>query len=89
MIDDQDFYDICFTFFILRLRLRPTAEGQSLSGPNSLLRPKVKTAPTVQHWRLVSIVTILFIFSIQTNFSCKMWVVSCGMRPIIKKEKSK
>ena len=50
MIADKKFYDIGFTFFILWLRLRPTAEGQSLSGPNIRLRPKVKIAPTVQHW---------------------------------------
>ena len=37
-------------FLILRLRLRPTAEGRSLSGPNIRLRPKVKIRPTVQHW---------------------------------------
>ena len=49
MIADQNFYDICFTFFILRLRLRPTTKGRSLSGPNIRLRPKVKIAPTVQH----------------------------------------
>ena len=29
-----------------------TAEGRSLSGPNNWLRPKVKIAPTVQHWIL-------------------------------------
>ena len=40
-------YVLCF--FILRLRLRPTAEGRSLSGPNIRLRPKVKIVPTVQH----------------------------------------
>ena len=40
-------YVLCF--FILRLRLRPTAKGRSLSGPNIRLRPKVKIAPTVQH----------------------------------------
>ena len=36
----QNFYDlfICW-FFILRLRLRPTAKGRSLSGPNIRLRP--------------------------------------------------
>ena len=50
MIADQNFYDICFTFFILRLRLRPTTKGRSLSWPNIRLRPKVKIAPTVQHW---------------------------------------
>ena len=44
MIADQNFYAICFTFFILRLRLLLTTEGQSLSGP------KVKIVPTVQHW---------------------------------------
>ena len=49
MIADQKFLDIFFMFFILRLRLRPTAEGRSLSGPNIRLRPKVKIAPTVQH----------------------------------------
>ena len=36
-------------FFILRLWLRPKAEGQSLSGPNIRLRLKLKIAPTVQH----------------------------------------
>ena len=49
MIADQKFYDICFTFFILRLRLRPTAKGRNLSGPNIRLWPKVKIASTVQH----------------------------------------
>ena len=29
MIADQNVDDICFTFFILRLRLRPTAKGRS------------------------------------------------------------
>ena len=37
-------------FFILRLRLWSTAEGRSFSEPNIWLRPKVKIAPTVQHW---------------------------------------
>ena len=37
-------------FFILRLLLRSMAEGRSFSGPNIWLRPKVKIAPTVQHW---------------------------------------
>ena len=36
--------------FILRLRLRSTAEGRSFSWPNIRLRPKVKIVPTVQHW---------------------------------------
>ena len=49
MIADQNFYDIYFTFFILRLRLRPTAESRSLLGPNIRLQPKVKIVPTVQH----------------------------------------
>ena len=49
MIADQNFYDICFTFFILRLRLRSTAEGRSFSEPNIRLRPKVKIASLVQH----------------------------------------
>ena len=39
-------------FFNLRLWLRSTAEGRSFSGPNIWLRPKVKIAPTVQHWSL-------------------------------------
>ena len=44
-------YDIWLKFFlILRLRLRPTAKGRSLSGPNIRLRTKVKIAPSVQHW---------------------------------------
>ena len=34
MIVDQTFYEIGFTFFTLRLRLRPTDEGQSFSEPN-------------------------------------------------------
>ena len=38
-------------FFILRLRLRSTAEGRSFLGPNIRLQPKVKIAPTVQHWQ--------------------------------------
>ena len=42
-------------FFILRLRLRPTAKGRSLSGPNIRLRPKVKIVPTVQHCNLLSL----------------------------------
>ena len=46
MIADQNFNDICFTFFILQLWLRPMAKGRSLSGPNIRLRPKVKIAPT-------------------------------------------
>ena len=49
MTADQNFYDIRFTFFILRLRLQPMAKGRSFSGPNVWLRPKVKIAPTVQH----------------------------------------
>ena len=48
MIADQNFYDIFFMFFILRLQLRPTAEGQSLAGP------KVKIAPTVQNGKYES-----------------------------------
>ena len=36
-------------FFILRLRLRSTAEGRSFSRPNIRLRPEVKIVPTVQH----------------------------------------
>ena len=65
MIADQNFYDICFTFFILRLRLRSTAEGRSFSGPNIRLRPKVKIAPTVQHW--------------QNKFDLKLSVYSLGV----------
>ena len=49
MIANQNFSDICFTYFILRLRLRPTAKGRSFSGPNIRLRPKFKIVPTVQH----------------------------------------
>ena len=60
MIADQTFYDICFTFFILRLWLRPTAEGRSLSGPNIRLRPKVKIAPTVQHCNSLTGITSKF-----------------------------
>lgn len=41
-------------FFILRLRLRPTAKGRTFSGPNIGLRPKVKIEPTVQHWLFAS-----------------------------------
>jgi hypothetical protein len=48
MIAGQIFYDIFFTFF--SPTASATAEGQSLSGPNIRLRPKVKIAPTVQHW---------------------------------------
>ena len=40
-----------YIFLFLRLRLRPTAKGQSFSVPNIRLRPKVKIAPTVQHWK--------------------------------------
>ena len=50
MIAGKHFYDTYFTFFIIRLRLRPTAKGRSFSGPNIRLRPKVKIEPTVQHW---------------------------------------
>ena len=50
MIADQNFYDIFLTFFYPTALARPTAEGRSLSGPNIRLRPKVKIAPTVQHW---------------------------------------
>ena len=50
MIANQNFYDICFTYFILRLQLRPTVKGQSFSGPNIWLRSKVKIVPAVQHW---------------------------------------
>ena len=51
IIPGKIFYDICYrVFFILRLRLRPTAKGRSFSGPNIRLRPKVKIVPTVQHW---------------------------------------
>ena len=39
-----------YNFLILRLRLWSTAEGRSFLGPNIRLRPKVKIAPTVQHW---------------------------------------
>ena len=53
MIAHQNFSGTFITyvlgFFILRLRLRPTAKGRSLSGPNIRLRPKVKIAPMVQH----------------------------------------
>ena len=56
-----------YIFFILRLRLRPTAKGRSFSGPNIRLRPKVKIAPTVQHWkseqRKVSLICYLHFFS--------------------------
>ena len=48
MIADQKFYDMFYVFLS-----SATAEGQgrSLSGPNIRLWPKVKIAPTVQHWR--------------------------------------
>jgi hypothetical protein len=49
MILFKTFIPYVLLFFILRLRLRPMVEGQSLSGPNIRLRPKVKIAPTVQH----------------------------------------
>ena len=49
MFVDQDFYNICFVFLILQLRLQPTAKGRSFLGPNIRLRPKVKIVPTVQH----------------------------------------
>ena len=42
--------------FILRLRLRSTAEGRSFSWPNIWLRPKVKIVPTVQHCIILKIV---------------------------------
>ena len=54
MIANQNFYDIYFTYSILRLRLRPMAKGQSFSGPNIRLRPKVKIVPMVQHCLLPS-----------------------------------
>ena len=55
-------------FFILRLRLRPTAEGRSLSGPNIQLRPKVKIAPTVQHWFVYLHGLFTYMVSIPTWF---------------------
>ena len=44
------FYDIYFTFLSYGQRLRPTAKCRSFSWLNIRLRPKVKIAPTVQHW---------------------------------------
>ena len=48
MIANQNINDICFTYFILQ------AKGQSFSGPNIRLRPKVKIVPMVQHCLLPS-----------------------------------
>ena len=42
---------ITFVLKILILRLRPTTEGQSLTGLNIQLRPKVKITTMVQHWQ--------------------------------------
>ena len=47
MIADQNFYDTCFTIFYPTASATATAK---FSGPNIQLRPKVKIAPTVQHW---------------------------------------
>ena len=55
-------------FFNLRLRLRSTAEGQSFSGPNIRLRPKVKIAPTVQHCRPDEQTPSLQIFDATASF---------------------
>jgi hypothetical protein len=48
----KTFITYVLRFFILRLRLRPMAVGRSLSGLNIRLQPKVKIAPTVQHWTI-------------------------------------
>ena len=45
----KTFMTYLLKILILRLRLRPTAQGQSLSALNILLRPKAKIATTVQH----------------------------------------
>jgi hypothetical protein len=49
MIADQNFYDIFFMFFYptASATAYATAKGQSLSGPNIWLRPKVKIVPMV------------------------------------------
>ena len=63
---DKTFMTYVLLFFILRLRLWPTAKGQSFSGPNIRLRPKVTIAPTVQHYcsrhfvRLLSLMNLSF-----------------------------
>ena len=55
MIADQNFYDICLEFFwSYGFGYRLKAEGQSFSGPNIRLQPKVKIAPTVQHWGIIN-----------------------------------
>ena len=74
MIADQNFYAACFTILILRLRLRPTAKGRSFSGPNIRLRPKVKIAPTVQHW-LIS--KCPFGFIVWTKLPTKLFLNFC------------
>ena len=58
-----------YGFFILKLQLRPTAYGWSLSGPNIWLRPKVKIAPTVEHCFRAYLVTVLKAL-LETNDSC-------------------
>ena len=71
MIADQNFYDICFTFFILRLRLRSTAEGRSFSGPNIRQRLKVKIGPTVQHTDYYILINLIFkLIIILTIYVC-------------------
>ena len=81
-------YDIWLKFFlILRLRLRPTAKGRSLSGPNIRLWPKAKIAHPVQHWKL----DIPILVTSQPNWHTKtyhmIWVTTslgtCLLHPVL------
>ena len=50
MIADQNFYDICFTYFILPLRLRSTAEGRIFSGTATAEGENLAYGPTLPLW---------------------------------------
>ena len=62
MIAGKKSYDMFSFIFNLRLWLRPMAKGRSFSEPNIRLRPKMKIAPTVQHWLCTQLTMVLFIY---------------------------